>query len=107
MGVDLHPEREGVEPKRCNWWNWRPTVEIIRRSALLGDDTRCDLLSDGIGEVSALEAVDIGQYLRDEFLPRLDDESRVMLNLEVTRELTTERSTGRIWRKTTAPRCPG
>ncbi len=72
MGFDLvdiaNPDRVLV----VNFWNWRPTVEILRQAALL-DPERLSVLHDHYGEthISQKEARNIAKYLKSNILPAL------------------------------------
>ena len=71
-----------------NFWNWRPTIELIRSFQIL-DDQRVEMLGvNCVGDsVSAEEARQIGERLRDEVLPRLLPDQRIKLNLSITSEM--------------------
>lgn len=82
MGVILEPN--AGEPISCNWWNWRPTLELIRRADLLDDETieRAGCNAAG-AEVTAEQARSIAAYI-DSFIDELDAGSRVLLDGSVT-----------------------
>lgn len=82
MGVILEPKTG--ESISCNWWNWRPTLELIRRADLLDDETIERAGYNGAGGiVSAEQAVSIARYI-DSFIDELDSGSRVLLDGAVT-----------------------
>lgn len=71
--------------QKCNWWNWRTTVEIIRSSEII-DNERCNILSDGFGELTISECRQISQFIKQNIIPKLSSEDRIKLNLTVTDE---------------------
>lgn len=83
MGVSIDDLRDRNRSVRCNWWNWRPTVELIR-SLRLFDDHRLDMLSDGFGELTEAEAKQLAEGLERHVLPGLRPGQRVLLNGIVT-----------------------
>ena len=38
MGVLLQDLACEDRYERCNWWNWRPTIEILRSAGLFSDE---------------------------------------------------------------------
>src|SRR5262249_11854375 len=82
--TDLGDEKNVVF---VNFWNWRPTVELIRSFSLI-DDERLETM--GIQCVSTKiteqEARLSGQTLRDEVLPKLRTGEPLRLDLSVTAE---------------------
>ena len=55
MGVTLYDLANDDRWVDCNWWNWRPTIEILRLSKLFDDD-RLELMGyNGCAEVSEVE----------------------------------------------------
>ena len=72
---------------QINGWNWRPTLEIIDAFGII-DEERLELM--GISTVGACisedEAHRIGEKIRDEILPKLTPQSRVLYDLTFTEE---------------------
>ncbi|HEY8559827.1 MAG TPA: hypothetical protein VIL74_05445 [Pyrinomonadaceae bacterium] len=78
-----------------NAWNWRPTLAIIESFGIL-DAERLEMLGYNIGtEVAKDEARAIGEKIRDEILPGLNPQSRVLYDLTVTEE----KDDGRFFRE--------
>ena len=70
-----------------NFWNWHPTVEIIRRTGLI-DAQRLEGLHQQISAtcVTTDEARAIARHLRDIVLPALSPQARVLLDGSSTTE---------------------
>lgn len=70
-----------------NFWNWRPTVELIKRMGVVDSD-RAELLHMQCAgtAVSESEARKIAQGLRSDVLTALHGGDRVRLDLSVTSE---------------------
>jgi hypothetical protein len=86
MGVILADSVLEERSEYCNWWNWRPTVELIRASGLL-DNERLELMGYNAGaEVTEQEARAISKFLEDRVLSGLNSDERVLLDLAVTGE---------------------
>lgn len=85
MGVIISSLKNDDQFISCNWWNWRPTVELIRKMNRL-DDEACDLLSNGFGELSREDCTAIVNYLELQVLPDAKPEDRFLLNTEKTSE---------------------
>jgi len=68
-----------------NFWNWHPTVEILRRAGLL-DEERLEELHVQISRarVTKDEARAIARHLRENVLPSLPETARVLLDGSVT-----------------------
>ena len=69
--------------EKCDWWNWRPTVELLRASGVL-DDVQAVLLESGVGEVSEDQARAIVRFLEGRVLPAVGPDERVLLDGTVT-----------------------
>ena len=84
MTVILIP-REG-DDLQINWWNWRPTLELLRAHAIL-DDVKIEMMGwHGSGvQVSEDEALRIASFL-DSYLKQLGPDDRVRLDLSITDE---------------------
>ena len=87
MGFDITDLVDDNKILFVNFWNWRPTVEIIRAANLL-DDERLEGLHQQISatRISRDEARAIARYLHKVVLPTLHPESRVRLDGTVTTE---------------------
>lgn len=60
------------DPERrlnINWWNWRATVELLRRTAVQPEHG-WDLVSDGIGQFTGEETAVLTHFLETEVLPK-------------------------------------
>ena len=70
-----------------NFWNWRPTVELIRTFQVI-DDARIELMQvQCVGAtVGKLEARRIGEMMQTKVLAHVADTARVKLDLAVTDE---------------------
>lgn len=70
-----------------NFWNWRPTVELIGSFEIL-DKERLELIGEQcLGtKVFKEEARQIGIQIREQILPDLTDEQRILLDLTSTIE---------------------
>ena len=81
MGFDVTDLADESQVLFVNFWNWRPTVEIIRVANLLNAE-RLEGLHQQMSatRVSRDEARSIARYLRERVLPNLTPESRVMLD---------------------------
>lgn len=91
MGVYLVDEARGKD-LHCNWWNWRPTVELLSHHHLL-DASK--LQGDGSClAISPREAVAIADFLDKEILPTLTPAGRIRLDLSVTSEPTPVSTSG-------------
>ncbi|MDX2359920.1 MAG: hypothetical protein QNK23_03870 [Crocinitomicaceae bacterium] len=84
MGVIIFNSQNEEDYVSCNWWNWRPTVELIRKTNLFNTET-CDLLSSGFGDISEEQTIIIVKFL-EELLSDADADSRFLLNTEKTNE---------------------
>jgi hypothetical protein len=83
VGVDISDLNNSDEFIHANWWQWRPTVEIIRTFDMF-DEERLDLLSNGIGEFSRDEALAISEYLEIRIFPKLNPNHRILLDGTIT-----------------------
>jgi hypothetical protein len=84
MAVILADLKREDREEYCNWWNWRPTIELLRQSELF-DAERLEMMGcNGCAEVSEDEARSIAKFLDEKILPSLLPEERVMLDGGVT-----------------------
>ena len=81
MGFSLTDLADSERIVFVNFWNWRPTVEIIRAAGLL-DTNRLEGLHQQISatRVSTDEARAIARHLRETVLPSLPSDARVLLD---------------------------
>jgi len=87
MGFDLTDLADSERIVFVNFWNWRPTVELIRAAGLL-DAQRLEGLHQQhcATRISTDEARAIARHLRDAVLPTLAPESRILLDGNATTE---------------------
>jgi hypothetical protein len=87
MGFCLVPKDGAVGDVFVNFWNWRPTVNLIGSFNLI-DSERVELLQTQCcgAEVSAEEAVQIAERIERDVLAKLPEAGRVLLDLSVTTE---------------------
>jgi len=83
VGVDVSDLRNRSRALHANWWQWRPTVEVIR-SLDLFDGERLDQLSDGFGEFTETEARQLAAEIEGRVLSRLQPDERILLDGTVT-----------------------
>jgi hypothetical protein len=96
MGFDLKDIGNEKRIIFVNFWNWRPTVEVLRRTGLL-DAKRLDELHEQFSgtRVTKDEARAIAHHLREKVLPNLPHTARSCLMVPSRRRPTTEHSTNR------------
>jgi hypothetical protein len=86
MGVTLCDLGRDDRSEDCNWWNWRPTIELLRLSGLF-DEERLELMGCNAGvEVSEAEARAVAQFLEERILPAVRPDQRLLLDGSVTDE---------------------
>jgi len=87
MGFTLTPTDESVEDVRVNFWNWRPTAELIATFGLI-DAERLELMQIQCcgAEITAEEANQIADRIENGILATLPSVGRVTLDLSVTTE---------------------
>ncbi len=85
MDVDIDDRRDRSRSIHANWWQWRPTIELIR-SLELFDKQRLDYLSDGFGEFTEVEAREMANALERLVLSELHTGERVRIDRTVTNE---------------------
>jgi hypothetical protein len=70
---------------RGNVWNWKPTVEIIKSFDIVDEGKLRQMNYNATGaQFSIEEAQTIGERIRDEILPRLKPNKRMLLDLSIT-----------------------
>lgn len=70
MGVFVTDNANAERNIPCNWWNWRPTVEILRGSGV-SPDKGWDALSSGIGKFNAEQTLILIEFLQNTILSTL------------------------------------
>ena len=85
MGVRVVDCGREDRAERCDWWNWRPTVELLRAAGLL-DEAQAVTLDLGVGEVSREQARAFARFLDERVFPALRPDDRIMLDGQVTAE---------------------
>jgi len=71
MGVILEDLTREDRTLDCNWWHWRPTIELLRQSGIF-DAERLEMMGyNGCAEVSQGEARSIARFLERRVLPTL------------------------------------
>ena len=83
MGVRVTDLGRADRSEKCDWWNWRPTVGLLRASGVL-DDVQAVLLESGVGEVSEDQARAVVRFLEERVLPAVGPAGRVLLDGTVT-----------------------
>jgi hypothetical protein len=84
MGVDLEDLKREDRSEYCNWWSWRPTIELLRVSGLF-DAERLELMGTNSGvEITESEARAIAQLFEERVLPTLRPGERMLLDGTVT-----------------------
>jgi hypothetical protein len=68
MGIDISDLRDRTRTLHANWWQWRPTVELIRSLGLF-EEARLGHLSNGIGELTEAEAHELAAAFEKKLLP--------------------------------------
>ena len=85
MGFDVCNLGDDPPDLSVNFWNWRPTVELIRSFGII-DDERLELMHIQCcgAEVTEDEARTIGERIKAEILPQLAENDRLLLDLTIT-----------------------
>lgn len=83
MGVIVFNAGNDDEHLACNWWNWRPTVELMRPTGVLSPEY-FDLLSDGFGELGKEQCTIVVQYFEEHVFPGMQADARFLLSGEKT-----------------------
>lgn len=87
MGFIITDLAEPQKMLSVNFWNWHPTVELIRRLDVIDAETVELMHQQCVGaKVSVAEARQIAKGLQEGILERLRDGERVRLNLSITSE---------------------
>jgi hypothetical protein len=87
--MGFHPTDIGNEDRVIfvNFWNWRPTVEILRRARLLDEKRLAELhVQFGHARITNDEARTIARLLRENVLQGLPETARILLDGSFTTE---------------------
>lgn len=81
MGIDLFDKDSHEICFSINFWHWRAIVEIVRREAILPEETVDGLHSPFCGNgFTAEECRLVGDHLKKYVIPGLSDEERILLD---------------------------
>jgi hypothetical protein len=70
---------------RANVWNWKPTLEIIKSFDILSESKIRQMTYNATGvKLTKEEAHEIGEKIRDKFLPQLAPNKRIFMDLTIT-----------------------
>lgn len=70
---------------RANVWNWKPTLEIIKSFDILSDGKLRQMEYNATGvKLTKEEVQEIGERIRDKFLPQLEPNKRIFIDLSIT-----------------------
>jgi hypothetical protein len=85
MGFRLTDVGNGDRIIFVNFWNWRPTVEIIRRAGLLDELRLAELeVQTSYTRIAKDEARAIARLLREHVLPSMSQTARILLGGSIT-----------------------
>ena len=87
MGVFIEDLKNEDKHLSINWWNWRPTIELIRQSSLI-DEERLQLMSFTGGglEITEEESRKLGSYFEEKILAKLESVDRIKYDMSITSE---------------------
>ena len=69
----------------ANVWTWKPTVEIIKSLDILSDGKLRQMEYNATGvKIELADAHEIGEKIRDMFLPKLEPNKRIFMDLSIT-----------------------
>lgn len=72
---------------RANVWNWKPTLEIIKSFDILSDGKLRQMEYNATGvKLTKEEAHEIGEKIQSEFLPKLEPNKRIFMDLSITED---------------------
>lgn len=85
MGVFVEDLENEEKFLKINWWNWRPTIEIIRTSDLIDND-RLELMgfSGGGPKITEEESRKLAVYFENNVLSQLKPGERVLYDFSIT-----------------------
>lgn len=80
--VDLGSESFEV---RASVWNWKPTLEIIKSFDIISEGKIRQMSYNATGvKLEKDEAHMIGEKIRSEYLPKLEPDKRIFMDLSIT-----------------------
>ena len=69
----------------ANVWTWKPTLEIIKSFDILSDGKVRQMEYNATGvKIELADAHEIGEKIRDKFLPKLEPNKRIFMDLSIT-----------------------
>jgi hypothetical protein len=69
----------------ANVWTWKPTLEIIKSLDILSDGKLRQMEYNATGvKIELADAHEIGEKIRDKFLPQLEPNKRIFMDLSIT-----------------------
>ena len=69
----------------ANVWTWKPTLEIIKSLDILSDGKVRQMEYNATGvKIELADAHEIGEKIRDKFLPKLEPNKRIFMDLSIT-----------------------
>ena len=69
----------------ANVWTWKPTLEIIKSLDILSDGKVRQMEYNATGvKIELKDAHEIGEKIRDLFLPKLEPNKRIFMDLSIT-----------------------
>ena len=80
--LDLGSENFEVH---TNVWSWKPTLEIIKSLNILSDGKlrQMEYTATGV-KIELDDAHEIGSKIRDQILPKLEPNKRILMDLSIT-----------------------
>jgi hypothetical protein len=85
MGVILVDLADDKHDLQINWWNWRSILALLREAKLINDEQFERMGANGCGgQLTAVQAMGAGRFLRREIMPRMNDGQRIHANGEVS-----------------------
>ena len=69
----------------ANVWTWKPTLEIIKSLDILSNGKVRQMEYNATGvKIELADAHEIGEKIRDKFLPQLEPNKRIFMDLSIT-----------------------
>ena len=69
----------------ANVWTWKPTLEIIKSLDILSNGKVRQMEYNATGvKIELKDAHEIGEKIRDKFLPQLEPNKRIFMDLSIT-----------------------
>ncbi len=70
---------------RTNVWNWKTALEIIKSFDVISEGKLRQMTYNGTGaKLEKEEAHLVGEKIRDEILPKLEPNKRILMDLSIT-----------------------